>query len=99
MIYSREAVAARLPLVLAVFGLWLAALMAALAVRPRSRPRPAPAKAAPAPEPPRSRREALLRGALLGLALLLILVGVLNGGLRELFIKAANICTECIGLG
>ena len=99
VIFSREAVAARLPLPLLLLGLWLAALIAALAARPGKKPRPAASGAASAPAPPQSRREALLRGALLGLALLLVLLGVLNGGLRDVFIKAANICTECIGLG
>lgn len=99
VIFSREAVAARLPLPLLLLGLWLAALIAALAARPGKKPRPAAFGAASAPAPPQSRREALLRGALLGLALLLVLLGVLNGGLRDVFIKAANICTECIGLG
>ena len=33
------------------------------------------------------------------LALVLILLGILNGGLRDVLIKAVNICTECIGLG
>ncbi len=44
-------------------------------------------------------RAVLLRGGLLLLALALIVLGVLNGGLRDVFVKAANICTECIGLG
>ena len=99
VIYSREAVAARLPLPLLLLGLWLGALVLALAARPGKRPRPAPAQAAPARAKAPSRREALLRGGLLGLALLLVLLGVLNGGLRDVLIKAANICTECIGLG
>ena len=29
----------------------------------------------------------------------LIGAGVLNGGLRDVLVKAVNICTECIGLG
>lgn len=32
-------------------------------------------------------------------ALLLIAAGILNGGMRDVLIKAINICTECIGLG
>ena len=44
-------------------------------------------------------RARLLRGGLLILALALIVLGVLNGGLRDVFVKAANLCTECIGLG
>lgn len=42
---------------------------------------------------------ASLRLALLVLALTLIVLGVLNGGLHSVLIKAVNICTECIGLG
>lgn len=32
-------------------------------------------------------------------AAVLIIVGVCNGGMRDVLIKAINICTECIGLG
>ena len=49
--------------------------------------------------PRRARRITVLRGLLLLLALGLIVLGVLNGGLRDVFVKAANLCTECIGLG
>lgn len=41
----------------------------------------------------------LVRGLLLTAALVLILLGVLNGGLHSVLVKAANICSECIGLG
>ena len=44
-------------------------------------------------------RAAVLRAGLLVLALVLIISGILNGGLRDVFVKAANLCTECIGLG
>ena len=39
------------------------------------------------------------RLALLALALLLIVLGILQGDLRAVLAKAVNICTECIGLG
>ena len=32
-------------------------------------------------------------------ALVLLVLGIKNGGLRDVLIKAINICTECIGLG
>ena len=32
-------------------------------------------------------------------AILFIVLGVMNGGLRDVLVKAINICTECIGLG
>ena len=105
-IFSRAAAAARLPAVLTVFGLWLAALIAALAARPAGGTRKRRPQAAARPSRSRgeaaaglSRPAAGLRWALLALALALIVLGVLNGGLRDAFIKAANICTECIGLG
>lgn len=32
-------------------------------------------------------------------ALALIGLGVANGGMYDVWVKAVNICTECIGLG
>ncbi len=40
-----------------------------------------------------------LRMALYTAAIVLIVWGVLNGGMRDVLVKAINICTECIGLG
>ncbi|MBR3927900.1 MAG: hypothetical protein IKJ65_02725 [Clostridia bacterium] len=39
------------------------------------------------------------RIALLSVCAVLIVLGIVNGGLRDVFVKAVNICTECIGLG
>ena len=36
---------------------------------------------------------------LFSIALLFILIGIINGGMKDVLIKAINICTECIGLG
>ena len=36
---------------------------------------------------------------LLILAAALILHGIINGSMHDVFVKAVNICTECIGLG
>lgn len=52
--------------------------------------------AEPAPEPARPVPVRLL---LLAAAVLFIVLGVLNGGLWDVLVKAINICTECIGLG
>ena len=46
-----------------------------------------------------TRAKAVARAALLVAAAALIALGVRNGGLRDVLIKAINICTECIGLG
>ena len=40
-----------------------------------------------------------VRGAVLAAAVALIAAGVANGGMHDVFVKAINICTECIGLG
>ncbi len=40
-----------------------------------------------------------LQLALLGLAIFFIVAGVINHSALDVFVKAANICTECIGLG
>jgi len=41
----------------------------------------------------------LIRAMLYVLAIVFIVLGVMNGGLRDVLVKAINICTECIGLG
>lgn len=40
-----------------------------------------------------------LRCALFVTATVFIVIGVINGGMYDVFVKAVNICTECIGLG
>ena len=45
------------------------------------------------------KRQRWIRGILLLAAAALIIHGVLNGSMRDVFIKAVHICTECIGLG
>jgi len=40
-----------------------------------------------------------LRAVIFVAAVLLIIVGVQNGGMKEVLLKAINICTQCIGLG
>ena len=40
-----------------------------------------------------------LRLILAVLAIAFLILGVKNGGARDVFVKAVNICTECIGLG
>lgn len=46
-----------------------------------------------------ARAKAAARVSVLVLAFTLIAAGILNGGLYDVFVKAVNICTECIGLG
>lgn len=44
-------------------------------------------------------KTAILRMAVLVIALILIVLGILNGGLEDVLAKGAAICTECVGLG
>ena len=46
-----------------------------------------------------SRCLAAVRTALLVLAVILIIHGILNGSMKDVFQKAVRICMECIGLG
>lgn len=39
------------------------------------------------------------RAAVFALAVALLALGTANGGMRDVLVKAINICTECIGLG
>ena len=50
---------------------------------------------------PRSERNRIqfLRGAVLAIALVILVYGFLAGGTADVLTKAINICTECIGLG
>ena len=45
------------------------------------------------------RKTTVLRAAVLAIALILIILGIINGGLEDLLSKGAAICTECVGLG
>ena len=39
------------------------------------------------------------RGIIIGVSVVLIIVGIVDGGATDVLQKAINICTECIGLG
>ncbi len=41
----------------------------------------------------------IVQAILLLISVVLIVLGVMNGGLYDVLVKAINICTECIGLG
>ena len=97
-IFTREAVALRLRRVAPLAGVWLLGVICAAAMGGSS-----PRYFAGAPEAPKKYpgdgRKTALRAALYAVAALLLAMGILNGGLNDVFVKAANICTECIGLG
>lgn len=55
----------------------------------------------PSPEAPSGKKSVLpvLRIVLYAAAAAFIVMGVMNGGMWDVLVKAVNICTECIGLG
>ncbi len=83
----------------------LAILMAEAVLREKSLLREiALAKTAPKLEQQKANMKkpmsiAAARIILAALSILLITAGVFNGGMRDVLVKAVNICTECIGLG
>ena len=46
-----------------------------------------------------NRRQRMLRGVLFLLAAGCIVIGICNGSMKDVLVKAVNLCTECIGLG
>lgn len=44
-------------------------------------------------------RKKALWAALVAAAVVLIVLGVVNGGARDAMAKAVNVCLECIGIG
>ena len=74
----------------------LEAALAQLAAERASGERVAPV---PAVIPKPGGSVAVLRAVLLLAAAGFIAAGVWNGSMRDVFIKAINICTECVGLG
>ena len=106
-IYSPAVIARHARQIAWAFCLWLALLAAAalaclrhpqdvrilpgMKSAPKRLPEPFAAKDARSPR--------LTRCLLLAAAITLIALGVLNGGMRDVLVKAINICTECIGLG
>jgi len=97
-VFSREAVGLRLRALTPLFILWALLLIAAFIFA-----RPAGGKKPPKPRPagPFTAKKpgALIPGLILAAAIVFILLGVMNGGAKDVLIKAVNICTECIGLG
>ena len=63
--------------------------------------RAADAHAAKKPEEAAARKGRMykVRLGVLIVALICIIAGMANGNMKDILIKAINICTECIGLG
>ena len=98
-VFTREGIGKALLWLLPLFLLWLVSLAAALLSGVKARAAGPAAGKAPMEPLPGKERTPLIRTALMVLADGLIVWGVLNGGLNDVFVKAVRICTECIGLG
>ncbi len=100
-VYSRQIVAERFGRIAPAVYAYLAAVAAGLVWQAAAKGRekkPRPAVIPPAAErPAKYRTQARL--ILAGAAVALVVLGIMNGGARDVLVKAVNICTECIGLG
>lgn len=100
-VFSREIVAARLvglrPLLIGYGLIFFIALIFQLIAPPKAAVPSYPFK--PVSQKVKRRAKTPARILILAAALVFILLGVMNGGARDVLVKAINICTECIGLG
>lgn len=49
--------------------------------------------------PERLKKRVLIRRVLLAAAVCFVVMGIFNGSMRDVLVKAIKICTECVGLG
>ena len=109
-IYTREKAGEALLRVLPLLLLWLAATIAALVMGVRDRNAGNAVSVPGAAEQMRRARErggkdserrrtTIVRAVVLALAAALIIAGCFDGSIRDVLVKAVNICSECIGLG
>lgn len=91
--YTREKATGALAAIMPLFVLWVAAILWGKQVWPRASKRENKVLRAEHTAP------GWVRTTLYVLALGFLVAGVMNGGMRDVLIKAINICTECIGLG
>ena len=98
-VYDRADIAARFGRIAPAVYVYLAAVAVGLVWQAAAgEKKPRPAVIPPAERRP-SKYLAAARLVLLGAAIALVVLGVMNGGARDVLVKAVNICTECIGLG
>ncbi len=105
-VFSVEAIAERAAVLTPILALCLLIVIAA-AIALRILEKRGAASEKISPEGCRNMKEKLprpkalraVRAGILALGCVFIVLGVMNGGARDVLIKAINICTECIGLG
>ena len=99
-VFSRDKIAAMLRISVPVLiGFITAALLGLLWNMLRPSTKTTLRSGGPMFPAPRFSTRPIVRFFLLTVAVLLIVLGIANGGMRDVLIKAIMICTECIGLG
>lgn len=99
-IYTKERIAARLTPVAPVFFVTVAMTAVCLILGVRDEKADLPANVFyQKPKAAGERRTGLVRALLLIAAAAMIAAGALNGSMRDVLVKAVNLCTECVGLG
>ena len=103
-IYTVEAIRQRATFALPVLAVSMATsvILAVLGVRDESADKAAVNVGFEKNTPERGLTGASLkrfRTIMIAAALICIIIGMLNGSMSDVFIKASKICTECIGLG
>ncbi len=98
-VYSREIVSARLKQLMPLFIAYLVVLIAAVCIKAWRRPKERLQIGVKPVVYHEMRGKNVLRAVLYVGAAALVIAGIANGGMRDVLIKAINICTECIGLG
>lgn len=100
-VYSAQIVSERLSMVSPLLAVY--AILAAVNIIAHllwGKPQRATGKIRPCPPREQSEKTVnIARLSILCLGVLFIVLGVMNGGARDVLVKAINICTECIGLG
>ena len=105
-IYTREkAVAAIIP-VIPLFVISLAMTIYGLVngIEDENKNKPSPDVKIDGPDfnkagPEKAARRVLIRRVLLAAAVCFVVMGIFNGSMRDVLVKAIKICTECVGLG
>lgn len=100
--YSREVLSRCWQQVAWAFWLWLGTVLAAIVAQKYFHHEAQPAMPVLLPEAPAlhtGRQDEAVRMVLIVLAVALLALGIANGGMHDVLVKAVNICTECIGLG
>lgn len=99
--YSQETIGARFRVIAPVIYTFLAAAGLGLISRAffSEEHRPASPQRTDKQTPHRPKTVRVLRLVIFIAATVLIVLGIVNGGMRDVFVKAKMICMECIGLG